>query len=66
MARRQKNTGNGAMEAVWCSLTKIKETYGETAIGVMAQSDFTEELLMNLWGKGFKVVPLEQEDYDAN
>jgi hypothetical protein len=51
------------MEAVWASLSNIKETYGEEAIGVMSQGDFMEELLISLWSKGYKVVPLEQEDY---
>jgi hypothetical protein len=44
----------------------VEETYGPEVFAGMAQSDFTEELLIYLWTKGFKVVPLEQEDYNDN
>jgi hypothetical protein len=62
----RRAAGNGAIEALSRFMRHVEEVYGPEIFSGMAQSDFTEELLIYLWTKGYKVVPLEQEDYNAN
>lgn len=54
------------MQALAQFLNHFEELYGEGILLGVSQTDFTEELLIYLWGRGYKVMPLDQEDYDAH
>jgi len=62
MARNK--SGNGAVEALAQFLNHFEELYGDGILLGVSQTDFTEELLIYLWTRGYKVTPLEQEDYN--
>lgn len=51
------------MEALADFIDQMEALYGDNCF---PQDDFTCTLLTHLWNKGYKVVPLEQEDYDAH
>ncbi len=40
--------------------------YGDCTLSSVSQSEMTQEILVYLWMRGYKVVPLEQEDFNAN
>lgn len=57
-------TGNGAIEALSTFLDHIEGIYGkEATLTGVSQSDFTSELLTYLFYRGYKVTPLEAEDF---
>jgi len=59
-----RTTGNGAIEALSTFLDHIEAIYGkEATLTGVSQSDFTSELLTHLWVRGYKVTPLEAEDF---
>lgn len=59
-------TPNEAVAALSQFLDHFEQTYGDGTLLGVSQSDFTEELLIYLWKRGYKVTPLEQRDYDVN
>lgn len=56
----------GAIETLSRFLDHIEKEYGGGALTGVSQTEFTEELLIFLWMRGYKVVPLEQEDYNEH
>lgn len=62
----EKKPGNSAVEALGQFLNHFEKTYGEGVLLGVSQGDFTEELLTYLWVRGYKVTPLDQEDYNAH
>lgn len=61
-----QNRSNGAIEALGQFLDHMESLYGDITLTSVSQSEMTQELLIYLWHRGYKVVPLEQEDFDAN
>jgi len=45
-------------------LDQLEAIYGkEATLTGVSQSEFTSELLTHLWVRGYKVTPLEAEDF---
>ena len=61
-----KANPNGAMEVLNHFLDHMESIYGDCTLTSVSQSEMTHELLIYLWNRGYKVVPLEQEDFNAN
>lgn len=61
-----KRRENGAIEALGHFLDHMESLYGDCTLTSVSQTEMTEELLKYLWLRGYKVAPLEQEDFDAN
>ncbi len=60
----KRAAANNAVAELKKFVDHIEETYGRGTLLSVSQSDFTEELLVYLWKRGYKVVPLDQEDYN--
>lgn len=56
----------GAVETLARFLDHIETSYGEGSLLGVSQGEFTEELLVYLWARGYKVVPMDQEDYHVH
>lgn len=64
MSPRNKETG--AIEALGKFLDHMESIYGDITLTSVSQTEMTQELLIYLWQRGYKVVPLEQEDFDVH